>query len=508
MSVVTVPPVTFDIVAAAKTVENSPQSILFVGQKTSGTATPGALTKNVGVSGEENTLFGKTSFLSAGIRAFRDINTDTRVDAIALDDELGTASTGTIVVSGTADETGTIKVSVQSVFSSTFTISIAVGNTNIQVAALIDAAVSARDDLILTSGVSTDTVTFTCAHDGTIGNNIIIKTEGSVSGISLVTTAMAGGGDDPDLTNLFDVVGEIRYQSICYPSHYSLTELKTFLDSRFNFQNKVLDGISILSITDASISSLKSQSVTLDSESICILPNKDFDTNEFRGGGLGELDYVLQAKILAIRALRLTENAVVSQFVSGSTLNARSTGGVQFATIPYQNTPIPGVSIVDTATWWNSAEQKDFNDNAVSVIGNNPNETSIILGQMKTTYQDADKVFSFLNAVDGSSAAREYFVNNNRQRYAQTQLTQGDIIGGAPMANEKSIKLFQVDLYDDLARLTIVPAGVNSDKFFRQNLTVDIDFNTGDVTIDAKLPLIVGLRQIIGTLRVTFNTNG
>jgi len=509
MSIVSVPKTTFNIVAAPKLVNNAPQSILFVGQKTSaGSATAGALTKAVGVAGEEDALFGEQSFLAAGIRAFRKINTVSNIDAIALDDVVGVNATGSILVAGPATDSGTIKISVQSVFLATFTITIASGDTAATIATAINAAISARTDLIFTSGVVTDTVTFTCVHDGTIGNDIIIKIDGNVAGVTLTTTAFAGGATDPSLTNLFDVTGEIRYQSVCYPSNYSLTELKTFLDDRFNVFNKVLDGVSIISITDTTAANFKATSLSLDSESLVLIPNLKSDINDFRGGGLGELDYVIQAKILAIRALRLTDGAVVSQFIAGSTANARTTGGIEFATIPYHNTPIPDSSIVDTATWWTEAQQNDLNSNAVAMIGNNIDETDIILGDMITTKQGTDETFKFLNAVDGSSGAREYFVNNNRARYAQTQLTQGDLVGGLPMANAASIKLFQIQLYDDLGEFGIVPIGSSSDRFFKENLTVSIDFDKGAVTIDSLLPLVVGLRSIVGTLRITFDTNG
>ncbi len=118
MSIVSVPPVTLNIKSSQKEIEDAPQSILFVGQKTAaGSAPAGALTINVGITGQEDALFGEKSFLTAGIRAFRRINQLSRVDAIVLDDNgAGVAATATITATGTATDTGTVEVSVQSGF--------------------------------------------------------------------------------------------------------------------------------------------------------------------------------------------------------------------------------------------------------------------------------------------------------------------------------------------------------------------------------------------------------
>ncbi len=514
MSVVSVPKVTFDIVPAPSLVTDAPQRILFVGQKTvAGSAVDGALNKQIGVNGEENALFGQNSFLAAGIRAFRKINKLSQVDAIALDDNAGgVVAEATITIAGTATQSGEIKFSVQSVFLSTFTISVATGDTATQIAAALDAAISAQNNLILTSGAAAGVVTLTCVHKGTIGNDLIIKVDGAVAGVTSTTTAFSSGATDPVVTGVFDVVGEIRYQTVCYPSNYPLVELKTFLDNRFNVPNKVQDGVGVLSISDLLVSAYTALATTNDSPSMVIFPNKKLEINEFRGGALGELDYVVQAKVCALRTLRLTENAPVSQFVAGSTLNARTTGGIQFASIPYQNTPVPDSSIVPTDKWWTDAEQTTLNDSGIAMIGNNPTENAIILGEVVTTFLTASgfpsTIFKFLNAVDGASAAREFFVNNNRAQYAQTVLTAGDIVPNTPMANEAIIKTFQIGLYDDLGQLGVVQVGTQADKFFRDNLTVTINFNTGDVAISALLPLVIGLRSITAVLQITFNTNG
>ena len=110
----------------------------------------------------------------------------------------------------------------------------------------------------------------------------------------------------------------------------------------------------------------------------------------------------------------------------------------------------------------------------------------------------------FLNAVDSSSIIREFFFENNKSRYAQTRLTDGDLVAGRAIQNEASIRAFQKELYAFLADLAITQSGGAAVKDFDTNLVVTLDVSGGRVTINSA-PLQVGqLRIVIGTIEVNF----
>lgn len=513
MSTVNVPRTTFNITSVPSVVENAPQRVLFVGQKTAAGSADEGLIRNIGVAKEWDMLFGSRSMLATGIRAFRKINDLSEVDAIVLEDAgTTTAASASIVFTGTATESSVFEFSIQSRVLGNFRINVLVGTTNDELAQLCHDAISARSDLIVGSAVATDTVSLSCTHGGTVGNDLALVVEkGLPAGITVVLTPFVGGTGDPVVSTVFDPVSEIRYQRIVYPSNYDLSVLKTFMDSRINVPDRLLDGIAMLCATKDTPTEFKSIASTLSSKVIGVLPNKRFDLDTFKGGGLGEFDYVVQSRHTAIRTLTLTEGAPISQYVVGTTANALSTGGAVFSVIPFHNTPIPDMAVGLTQHWFTDAEQSDLNNNGVSMIGNNPEETQVILGEQVTTdiTDIADTAFKFMNAIEASIEVREFFFTNNINRYSQAILTEGDIIGGLPMADVQAIRAFQSVLYTDLSDLGITPKGRDAEKFFKAFLFVIIDIESGTVTIDMqKFPLNGAIRVINGTIRITFKGIG
>ncbi|MCP4552342.1 MAG: hypothetical protein GY834_09940, partial [Bacteroidetes bacterium] len=134
-----------------------------------------------------------------------------------------------------------------------------------------------------------------------------------------------------------------------------------------------------------------------------------------------------------------------------------------------------------------------------------------ILGEFVTTYLtntggNPDTSYKFLNTVDTASVIREYFYENCRNRYAQTRLTDGDLIAGRDMANEGSIRAFFNSLYGALADDALVQAGTAARKDFNDNLSLTISVATGTVTF-AMAPLLVSQsRAFIGTTQINFGS--
>lgn len=509
------PDVTASLRAAGVTAGLTPEKLLFVGQLNGGTATSGALNSNL-LTGDEDTLFGLDSPITAAIRRARRRNSVTQFDAIGLADAGGGVdATGAIVVSGTATEDGEIICYVGSKKFNAYTITVTSGDTATVIGDAIVTAITADTRAFVTAINTTGTVALTAKNAGTFGNTIGLKVEGAVGGVTVSLTAMSGGATDPTLTGVFDVVGDERYQGIVWQFEQDLTELTDFLDPRFNVTNNVLDGRGFVGITDTFANHL----VTLGAEnsrSLVINADKLIDETTHRGPAILEIPYVKVAEFAGVRALRRTDDAVLGDLViSRSTRD--SFGGPWQNSKPYFNTPFPDLLVPDAGDSFSDTEIEQLLDAGGWVIDANRSYNTVIAGEVVTTYKtdaggNPDPTFGFLNYVDTSTAAREYIVNNTRSKYGQYRATTGALINGVDSANEASVAAFISELNSQLGDLGLVNTGVGSidgvaidfDKEFRNNLTVSLNPVTGKFTVGAKLFIVVQLRGVTYDLAIAF----
>ena len=79
----------------------------------------------------------------------------------------------------------------------------------------------------------------------------------------------------------------------------------------------------------------------------------------------------------------------------------------------------------------------------------------------------------------------EYFFNNLKSRFAQSRLTEGDVLKGRDMANDLTIIAFCEKLYQDLSGTdyVLLQDGETAFKFFKDNITVVLDMANGKATI-------------------------
>ena len=488
MTVISQPSVSINIIPATQTISNEPQKVLFVGQMLTGTGTAGNLITNIGNAGEEDAIFGARSVVAQMIRQARIINKVTQFDAIGLADDGGAVdATGTIAFGGTATEAGTLTISAGSKTNYSVTVAIASGDAAAAVATAVDTAYDLLINAPVTSNASTVTVTFTAANGGTVGNDYGIKVEGNVAGITYTITAFASGATDPSLTGLFDVIDGERYQSVVYQSNLATATLVTELDARFNVNNIILDGVGLITKTDT-LANLLTAGNAQNSKSLTIFGNKILDDADHKGGSMLEFNDVISAKFAALRSLRLTEGADISQFVISTNGALDSFGGKSIASLPYFNSPITGLPLVPVGKGFSSTEIEQLGVAGVSVIGNNRTRTQVICGEIYTTRKtDAagndEDTFRFLNAVDTSSAIREFYYNNLRARFAQSRLTEGDLQANRNMANKAIIESYLDGLFQQMGDASLAQAGEAARRFFKANRTatlLNVVFNAAD----------------------------
>jgi phage tail sheath gpL-like len=473
------------------------------------------LVENILNDNGENTYFGENSMLAAMIRAAKKENKLTRMDALPLDDNgSGVKATGEVAITGTATAAGTLYVTVGSEKNHRYSIAVAIGDTATNIGAAIETAITADTKAPVTAANVTGTVTLTAVNAGTYGNDIGISVEGSVAGVTHAVTAMNSGATDPVLTGIFDAIAENRYQTIIWPYADDTSEVVTLLDARFNVANKVLDGVAITCKQDTYANHITALTA-LNSQSLVYFCDKIASETSYKAPAQFEISAVKAAEFGAIRAARLTDGASISQYVITSNGALDAYGGPALASKPYFNTNMPNLPLIATGRGWDDSEIEGLFSSGGSVIGQNAAGNAAVSGEIVTTYKtdsagNSDISFKFLNYVDTSSQAREYFFNNLRARFAQSRLTAGDVIRGRDQANDLTIKSYCEKLYQDLSGrdYVLVQAGEDAVRFFKQNTSVVLDLSQGRATIEMIVPLVTQLREILATMKIAFSTEG
>ncbi len=514
------PNVTITLANADAAVSNSKHKVLMVGQKVAaGTATTGSLITNLSSTGApEDALFGRNSMLAEMVRAFKRVNKVSRLDCIPLDDAAGTARDVSFTVAVTTALAGTITVTVGSALLHEFVVDIAAGDTATEIADAITLAVNADTTVGFLASNAAGVMTFLADNLGTVYNDLgfeVVVDAGGVS-VAAVTEDVAGATDPTEVTSatLFDVATD-RYQGVVWPykATAATTIVRNYLSARENPANEILDGVAF-SLTQAAHATALTD-VALNDKNLVFFADETISESLYLGPAQNEASFVKLAYFAAIRALRLTEGASIASVVTtGSSLD--QFGGTALASLPYFNTPLTGLlPTIKAGRGWTNLEVEQLLAAGGSVMGVNSAGTGTLTGEIVTTWlTDAagnpDPTFTFLNYVDTGRESREYMHNNLRSRFAQSRLTEGAVTRGRDMANREIIRAFVEKLYQDLSGpdFVLVQGGSRAVEFFKDNLTVVLDLETGTVTITMLVPIVTQLRAITATMNITFSTAG
>lgn len=505
------PKITFSIIPAKQLAGITSQRVLITGQMlAAGSAVAGQLYQDFPSDGSEDTLFGAGSQLAGMVREFKLINKVSALDVLPIADAAGTKGTGVITfatASATAD--ATIYVNIVSKVRARVEVAILSGDDQTDIALAVKTAILALGNyakLEFVVDVALGVLTATASNFGTLCNDWGISIEGDIPGVTAAITAWTGGATDPTLTSIFDAIGDTRYQTMLWPSAWDLTVVETLLNARFNLANAVSDGVAVQVKADT-LANLKTYA-DQNSQSVVIPGVKKIDGTILKGPATLESPDVIAAQICAIRALRFTNQAVLTQYLT--TLAPRDQfGGSALASLPYFNTALPGLPVADIGNDFSEEDLTELSENGLSVIGPNKAFNGSIFGEFVTTYLtdgagNEDLSYKFLNTVDTASVIREFFFVNMKTRYAQTRLTAGDLVEGRDMTNASGIRAFANELYDSLANEAITQKGRAAKKDFNQNLVITVTVSTGTVTMDMA-PLQVGqFRIAIGTIQINF----
>jgi len=518
------PDMNISVVSANSTLDIGTRKDLIVCQ------TPGAVANTL-VTGiqdytqdELDSLLGAGSYCRVMVQKWLEANqTGNNVkavlDVITLKEDVSaTAAAIVITVTGTATESGTINLSLLS--SKLYKKSIAIADTDTHIVAGT-AIVTAFTGLVApfavadTAGTPDGIVTVTASDKGTIGNDYGVEISGIPAGLTVVITGATGGATPPDVSTspVMDLVGTVRYQGILWPTDLSdsLDEVVDFLDTRFNSSNEILDGVAFmgesntLALSKALVEAENSQSLVVMGNALAAkatTPTKDGPEM------MHPADWTV-AEFMAIRARRLSDNASISSVVITNAFNDQF-GGRSLASLPYFNTPLDATPVTHSISTFDGAEQAELNVAGFSVVGPNRPITDVITGAIVTTYKtDAagndDVSFKYLEYVDTSSVCREFLFLNLKSLFAQSRLTDGNLVDGRSMQNAASIKAAFKRLLSILKDDALIRKGRTAEKLIEDTLTVTLDLANRKASVYSVLPIVTQLEVVNTVLQLTFD---
>lgn len=514
-TIVNLPKVTMNILGAQTPVENAEQRALIIGHKLSGgSASDGSLYSNI-KSENIAAMFGLGSEIADTFDAFRTVNEVTPIDVIPVAESAGDAAVRKIVFTGAATASGSIEVSVGSERNGLATIAITSGDTNEDVVDTIVTAFSTKTKCVCTvteDGVLASEAEVTYRAKGPEGNGIPVKITGAVAGLSWVISEDTAGTTPPTLPDVGALVGDTRYTVVIYPQSFGTAGMVTYLESLWNVANKILDSRSFTTMWDSSVSAtnLIATLDALNEKQLFVQCDRFMDEPDYNGPSIFENPLARSAIVAGLRCLRLTTGENISNIVATNAPDDQI-GGPALASLPFFNTPTP-FPVLESGFGFKNDIVELLNDVGGFVVGNNTAFNKVLLGEVVSTYKtnssgDPDSSFKNMEGLDTISGIREYMTNNIKADTRQMRLSIGDIVGGRAMSTAASIAGRFHKYYKDLgeAEYVLTVKGSAALAYFKENLTISIDAETGTVTGKMKCPVIVQLREIIVPIEISYS---
>jgi phage tail sheath gpL-like len=514
MGSTSLPKIYAQLLAATGEVNADPFRLLVVGQiGTDGTATTITPVEDVQLltRTQIKTLFGTKSELTNRIfRVLDIIKGKVPLWVIGITAAAGTAATLAIAVSGTAateDKTITVKCIDSQYY--TATVDIVTGDTPTLAAQKIKVAIDALTGLPATTSGTAATITLTANDSGTLGNKYTVEIPETVAGLVIPDGQFSSGATDPTLTTILDNVTSTRFHAISWPWSSTTTVVKTFLESRNVIENAFLHGVAYIGVddTEANLISLVSP---LNSPNLVYMGNRKVSTTSQI---ITPPDW-RAAEFMAIEALRMTPDCAIGQYITVSTpLDAF--GGSGLASLAYYNTPLAYTSLTDPSVLFSFQEQETLKDDGYTIIGVNESKSSMIMGEVVSTYKynlkgEEDVSFKFLNYIRTGYLALEIFFKTLKSDYSQYRLTEGDLVARRAMTNKEQIKGNYLSIFKRLGGQDYVlcQAGKDAEKYFYDNLVIDVDMANGKITSTGMLPIVTQVRQFNMTFQLSFTIGG
>lgn len=167
-------------------------------------------------------LAGEGSMLAAMCDVWRRGDPVGELWGIALPMQEGVAATGAISVSGAATDAGLLSMYIA---GRRIRVTVASGATSGDVVASLVAAVNVTPNVPVKASLRDGKIILTCKWKGETGNDISVELnrgglaamERTPAGLTVTTTAMAGGAGTPDITTALAAAGDTEFEFVCQP---------------------------------------------------------------------------------------------------------------------------------------------------------------------------------------------------------------------------------------------------------------------------------------------------
>ena len=241
--------VEFDGSKAQQGVALKKYKILLVGQKVAGGSKSELTIDAITNKDQGPQYYGAGSNLCDMAKKFIENNAIGTVHAISIDDHASAVvSTGTLTLTGSATAAGVLSLYIG---GKAVKVAVSSGDSNTDMAASIVAAVTADSDLPVAAANTLGVVTFTAKNKGLTANQIDLRVnyfsdDALPAGVTVAFVAMASGAQNPDISEIFPIIGDEHYDLIIHPwtDAANLTALETELSSR-NGPLRQIDGYGI-----------------------------------------------------------------------------------------------------------------------------------------------------------------------------------------------------------------------------------------------------------------------
>jgi hypothetical protein len=433
------------------------------------------------------------------------------VDILIVKNEVEAADTSTITLTGTAQNAGTITVSVFDAFQFKATVDFKAGDTAAAIQGKIKDAFDSKINKPFVLSTSLGGLTLTWV-DGFNTKSTPIHVACDDAGLVVVVAHDETTQVTQPTVDLFDIVGDTRYTSILFADYYFdavESVLLPFLAGRLNSFNEILDGTGFVTNT-GTLSTLIADVATLNGEGVVVSGHRLID-GEF-DASIGSADTQCPDMMMgfAVGALDrlLVDGADLTDLLSGLKGIKDYTGGMALASMSYANIPVAN-SLANLARYYfTHAQQEILKDNNVSTFGVNRAGTTNIIGRMLTLAKvdsagNVSIIWKPLEHIRTSSVVREYIDLKTRQEYSNTRLTNGGTLIGRSMTNAQDVRVFLNSVYTELANEALLTEGGAALDTFNEKLDITISTATQTIKADMVVEIVTHVGNVIFNLVTT-----
>lgn len=212
--------------------------ILFIGNKLAAGTAAAATLHRINNPAEGATLFGRGSVLHEMLRGARQVNKETDMWAVGLDDLVaGVKATKTVTFTGPATGAGVLALRIN---GELVPVGVSSADTATDIAANAVTAVSAFLDGPVTAANVDGVMTLTARHKGVFGNDIDVRVnyqadEVLPAGVTVAIAAGVAGAGNPDVAAALAAIINENYYTIitCLSDITNLDKVKVELSARF-----------------------------------------------------------------------------------------------------------------------------------------------------------------------------------------------------------------------------------------------------------------------------------